>query len=435
MSPSKRFSLVAALLASSVVAWGADAAPLAGSPKDSWPQFRGAEANGHAPPAKLPARWSETKNVRWKTPIDGLGWSSPVIDRGQIWLTTATDEAHSLRAICLDQESGEILHDVEVFHKDDPGGIHSKNSHASPTPLIDGEHVFVHFGAHGTACLDRAGKIIWKTEIPYYHHHGPSASPILVNRKLIIPCDGFTRPGYDEIQRNVETPQFVIALDAATGKTVWKTPREGNHSYCTPCAIEVNGKTQVVSPGGKRVTSYDPETGKPIWWCDYGDGYSVVPVPAYGNGLVYVCTGYDTPSLLAIRPDGTGDVTETHVEWRTKPGVPLNPAPLLVGEKLFLVSDGGVMSCLDAKTGKLDWKGRLGGNFSAAPILVGDLIYAVGENGVTHVIDATADHFERVASSKLDDYVLATPAVAGDALYLRTEKALYRIEEMASATK
>jgi outer membrane protein assembly factor BamB len=296
--------------------------------------------------------------------------------------------------------------------------------------------VFVHFGAHGTACLDRSGTIVWKVEIPYYHHHGPSASPILVDGKLIIACDGFTKPFYDDVTRTgIDAPQFVIALDAATGKTVWKTPRDGNHSYCTPLAIELNGKTQIVSPGGKRVTSYDPETGKAIWWCDYGDGYSVVPVPAYGNGLVYVCTGYESPLLLAIRPDGTGDVTDSHVEWRAKSGVPLNPAPLLVDDKLYLVSDGGVMSCLDAKTGKLDWKGRLGGNFSAAPILVGDRIYACGETGVTHVIDSTASHFERIASSKLDGHSLATPAVVGDSLYLRTDKALYRIEGNEAAAE
>ncbi|MBA3314956.1 MAG: PQQ-like beta-propeller repeat protein [Planctomycetota bacterium] len=395
----------------------------------SWPQFRGPTADGHATANDLPLRWSEKKNVRWKTPTPGLGWSSPAVADDRIWLTTALDDGRSLHAICLDQETGAERHDVEVFRIAEPGKIHPKNSHATPTPILSGEYVFVHFGAHGTACLDRDGNVLWTRTIPYYHHHGPSASPVLAAGNLIIPCDGFTEPFYDEITRTgVDLPQFVIALDAATGQTIWKTPRDGNHAYCTPLVIEVNGATQVVSPGGKYVAAYDPETGREIWRCDYGDGYSVVPSPVYGNDLVYVCTGYDTPALLAIRPDGTGDVTATHVAWRAKQGVPLNPSPLLADDKLYLVSDGGVMSCLDAKNGKLLWKGRLGGNFSAAPILSGGHIYACSESGVTHVISTKSPRFDRVAGNKLDGHMLASPAVSGNALFLRTDGAVYRIE-------
>lgn len=399
----------------------------------SWPQFRGPTADGHAQAADLPLRWSEKKNVRWKTPISGLGWSSPVIKGDRLWLTTALDEGRSLRAMCLNVETGVVLHDVEVFRIDQPGKIHPKNSHATPTPILTDQHIFVHFGAHGTACLDQQGNVVWKRSISYYHHHGPSASPVLVADKLIIPCDGFTGPFYDDLTRvGVASPQFVIALDAKSGEILWTTPRDGNHSYATPLIIEVNGTTQIVSPGGKHVAAYDPDTGREVWRCDYGDGYSVVPQPVFGNGLVYVCTGYDAPSLLAIRPDGTGNVTETHVAWRARQGVPLNPSPLLVDKKLYLVSDAGVMSCLDATTGKLHWKGRLGGNFSASPILVGKHIYACSELGVTHVIDATAPRFDRVASNKLDGYMLASPVVVEDALFLRTDKAIYCIEHDAA---
>ena len=317
---------------------------------ENWPEFRGPTGQGHSRERGLPLTWSETENVRWKIPITGKGWSSPVILGDRIWLTTAMENGRSLRAICLDRRTGHVLHHVEVFRLADPGPIHEKNSHASPTPILAEDRVYLHFGSHGTACITSSGEIVWKTQdLKYYHRHGPGGSPVLLGDLLIISCDG-----YDI--------QYVVALDKRTGRIRWKSPRKGYQAYTTPLIVQVDGKDQVVSPGAHRAISYDPWTGKEIWWIRYGNGYSNVPRPVYGQGLVFICSGFDQPELLAIRPDGQGDVTETHVAWSLKRGIPLTPSPLLVGEELYIVSDNGIASCLDAKTGQKHWQERLGGN-------------------------------------------------------------------------
>lgn len=396
-------------------------------PSFDWPQFRGPDGQGHAGAADLPLRWSEHDNVAWKSRIPGRGWSSPVIAGEQIWVTTSLNDGRSLRAVCLDRTTGRIEQTVEVFRLARPGRIHGKNSHASPTPVIDGDRVFVHFGAHGTACLTRDGEIVWKTEIPYYHHHGPAASPVRVGNLLIVACDGFIEPFYDmQRQPEVEAAQFVVGLDAASGKRRWTRPRNGRHAYCTPLAIHVEETLQLISPGGNRVVAYDPETGREVWWCRY-DGYSVIPRPVFAGGLVIVCTGYDDPEALAIRPGGRGDVTDTHVVWRLKRGAPLSPSPLIVGKELYLVDDSGIATCLDLQTGRPHWRKRLVGNFSASPVHASGRIYFQNENGVGQVIAASKE-FRKLATNRLRGRTLASPAVSGNALFIRTETHLYRLQ-------
>jgi outer membrane protein assembly factor BamB len=379
-----------------------------------WPQFRGATGQGHAQDTGLPLTWSETQNITWKVPIDGLGWSSPVIAGGQLWLTTAVDEGKSLRAICLDPQSGKQLFNTEIFRLEDPGSIHRKNSHASPTPLIEGDHVYVHFGAHGTACVSTKGKVVWKTqELKYAHRHGPAGSPVLYEDLLILSCDG-------------TDVAFVVALDKRTGQIRWKTPRDGPMAYSTPLVIHAGGRDQVVSTGGDQVVSYEPRTGKEIWRSRY-DGYSGVPRPVFGHGLLFICSGYNTPHLFAIRPDGTGDVTDTHVAWSIKAeGAPLNPSPMLVGDELYLVNDNGIATCLDARTGKRHWQNRLGGNFSASPLAADGRIYLLVENGKTTVLSPGRE-FRVLATNQLDGRTLASLAVWHGSIYLRTDTHLYRI--------
>ena len=216
---------------------------------DDWPQFRGPGGQGHVLGHCFPLTWSEKENIAWKVPIPGLGWSSPVVQGSQIWLTTADDEGHSLRAICLDRSNGKVVHNVEVFHKDDPGPIHSKNSHASPTPVINGDRVFVHFGAHGTACLTTAGKIDWRNnELKYEHKHGPAGSPVVFEDLLLLSCDG-------------TDVQFVVALDKRTGKIRWKKDRAGGMSYSTPLLQSVDGQIQLISTGTDKAIAYDPARG------------------------------------------------------------------------------------------------------------------------------------------------------------------------------
>ena len=382
---------------------------------EGWPQFRGPDGEGHSAERHLPITWSETENIAWKVPIAGLGWSSPVLKDDQIWLTTADVEGHSLRAVCLDRRTGRLLHDVEVFHKEKPEKINGKNSHASPTPILEGERVYLHYGTHGTACLSIDGEIIWKTILEYNHGHGPAGSPTLFGDMLIISCDG-------------RTEQFIVALDKHTGEIIWKRDRpDGRHAYSTPLVVQVDGKSQLVSTGGDRVTAYAPLTGEEIWWSRY-IGYSLVPRPVYGHGLMFICSGFNPPATLyAIRPDGQGDVTDSHVVWTLKRGVPLTPSPLLVGDELLIVSDKGIAACLDARTGAQHWQQRLAGAFSASPVYAAGRIYLLNEEGVTTVV-AAGPSFKLLATNQLDGRTLASIAVSDGAIYLRTDKHLCRIE-------
>ena len=388
---------------------------------ESWTEFRGPTGQGHSSERGLPLTWSETENVAWKVPIPGRGWSSPVLVDDQIWLTTAMDDGRSLRALCLNRDTGRVVHNVEVFHLTDPGAVHQKNSHASPTPILEGDRVYLHFGSHGTACIARSGQIVWKTqELKYYHRHGPGGSPVVCGDLLMVSCDG-----YDI--------QFVVALDKRTGKIRWKSPRKGYQAYTTPLTIQVQGKDQLISPGAHRAIAYEPVTGKEIWSVRYGDGYSNVPRPVFGHGLVFICSGFEQAELLAVRPNGQGDVTDSHVAWRLKRAVPLTPSPLLVGEELYLVSDNGIASCLDAKTGKTHWQQRLGGNHSASPIFADGRIYFLNEEGESVVIEPGKE-FKKLATNQLDGQTLASMAVSGKAIFIRSASYLYRLQQQPNRT-
>jgi outer membrane protein assembly factor BamB len=384
-----------------------------------WTEFRGPTGQGLAEVSGLPAEWGPDKNVAWKVSVDGKGWSSPVVLGKKIFLTTAVPKGQGqlLRALCLDAANGMTLWDELIFEQAD-GGCHSKNSHASATPVTDGTHLFVHFGTHGTACLDLNGQIVWKTnEIRYNPVHGNGGSPVLVEGKLIFSCDGG------------DTAE-VVALDQKTGDVAWKTPRPANSgkkfAFSTPLAITVKGKTQVVSAGASTVAAYDPKTGAEIWRVRYPGGYSVVPRPVFGHGLVYLSTGYDQPSILAVRPDGKGDVTATHVAWKFSRSAPKNPSPILVGDELYLVSDNGVLTCVDAKSGKEHWQQRLGGDFSASPIFADDKLYFLNEEGEGFVIQP-GKTYKELARNALEERTLASFAVVDQSLLIRTESHLYRM--------
>jgi outer membrane protein assembly factor BamB len=394
---------------------------------DSWPEFRGPTGQGVGPQAPLPTEWGTTKNVAWKQRIPGTGWSSPVVQDGRVYLTTAVPARGggardlSLRALALDAATGRVLWDTEVIREDGSKApsIHGKNSHASPTPIVAGNRLYVHFGHLGRACLDLGGRVLWRnTELGYDPVHGNGGSPVLVDDALVFSADGDDR-------------QFVAALDRNTGRLLWKTDRETSaakkFSFSTPLVITVKGQKQVVSPGSGAVCAYDPRTGREIWRVRYGQGYSVVPRPVYGHGLVFVCTGFDSSLLLAIRPGGKGDVTDTHVAWRLRGNMPHTPSPLLVGDDLYTVSDGGIASCLDARTGRVLWQQRLGGSYSASPLAAGGKVYFQSEEG-TGVVVRASRRFERVARNALDEPTLASCAAADGALFIRTERHLYRIQ-------
>jgi len=393
-----------------------------------WYQFRGPDGQGHTD-AKLATEWGPNKNVTWRKEIPGLGWSSPVVVDGKIYLTTAVPQGgakpnYSLRVLCLDAKTGAIVWNKEVFAEDGKTapGIHSKNSHASPTPVVEDGKIYVHFGHMGTACLKTAdGSKVWaKQDLAYKPVHGNGGSPIIVGQHLIFSIDGTDK-------------QMVVARDKTNGKVAWTTPRNNTtganpFSFSTPLLITVNGQEQVISAGSGVVMSLDPKSGEEIWRATYGSGYSVVPKPVFANGLLYVCTGYNTPNLLAIKPDGKGDVTKTHVVFTVKKNAPHNPSPLAVGDAIYIVSDGGLLSCLDAKSGAERWSERVGKAYSASPLYAGGLIYLLDEAG-TATVFKPGESYDPVATNKLNEKSLASFGVDGNALLLRTEKALYRIEK------
>ncbi|HSB11799.1 MAG TPA: PQQ-binding-like beta-propeller repeat protein [Blastocatellia bacterium] len=381
---------------------------------EDWPEFRGPTGQGISIERGLPLTWSETKNVKWKVAIPGKGWSSPAILGERIWLTAATEEGKSLRAICVDRNTGAITQNVEVFRLKNLGPLSPKNSLASPTPVLEGDRVYLHFGAHGTACISQTGEIVWKTRLDYDNgQHGAGGSPVLYEDLLIVSCDGLDY-------------QFVAALDKVTGKVRWKKSRQGYQAYTTPLIVRLPSGDQVISPGAFRAIAYEPRTGKEIWNVRYGDGFSNVPRPVYGNGLVYICTGFQEPSMLAVRVDGRSDVTRSHIAWTLKRGVPLTPSPLLVGEELYIVNDGGIASCIDAKTGAEIWRARLNGNFSASPIYADGRIYFLSEEGLTVVV-APGKKYQALATNQLDGETLASMAVAGGSIFIRSRAHLYRL--------
>jgi outer membrane protein assembly factor BamB len=381
-----------------------------------WPQFRGPTGQGLSIESDLPTEWSTTKNIAWKIPVPGRGWSSPVIAHRRAWLTTAVTERRnvSLRLLSFDAESGRPAQNVEVFRIDNAELLNLKNSHASPTPIVDDQRVYVHFGSEGTAALTLDGAIVWSTRQRCTTQHGNGGSPVLHGDVLIFTCDGFDAA-------------YVVALDARTGKERWKTTRRQpwSQAYATPLVITVGDASQVVSPAAHYAAAYDPATGKEIWRVRYDGGFSNVPRPVFAHGLVFIATGFNQPELIALRPDGKGDVTR-EIVWRLARGVPFTPSPIVAGDYLFMVNDGGILTCVVARTGAIAWQQRVPGAYSASPVLAGGHIYVASEEGVTTVFRPGAA-YQRVAVNQLDSGILASIAVANRSLFIRTEDSLYRV--------
>ena len=394
-----------------------------------WPQFRGPDGQGHSASTNVPLTWSETENITWKVPLAGLGWSSPSIAGDQIWITTALDDGHSLRAVALDRATGKTLYDVEVFHLEAPGPIHALNSHASPTPVVEGDRVYVHFGAHGTACLSTAGQVIWKTHaLKYNHQHGPGGSPVIWNDLLIVNCDG-------------TDVQYVVALDKATGAVRWKRDRrhtsearrtgklEVPMAYTTPLLIDVDGRPQLISLGSDAVVAHDPENGEELWWFGFS-GYSNVSRPVYDRERLFFASGFGKPVFYAVGIRGQGDLTETNEIWNVNKAsvVPLDVSPLVVGDELYTIADSGIAVCYDAATGKPHWQQRLASKFWASPVAAEGRIYCLDESGTTTVL-AAGKEFKVLATNKLDGRAQASPAMVDGVIFLRTDTHLYRIEK------
>ena len=374
---------------------------------DFWPEFRGSGGQGISLATNVPIHWSATSNVAWKVSIPGRGWSSPVLTGGKIFLTTACEIQESpgisLRVICLNAVDGQTLWNVEAIFPNRSAlkAGHMKNSLASPTPIIRGDRLYVHFGHMGTACLSLDGKVLWRQQnIKYSPVHGNGGSPVLVNTELVFNCDGEFEP-------------FLTALDADTGKVNWKTFRnttsKNKYSFSTPLVVGEGAAQQVISAGSGFVGSYDPVDGRELWRFGYGKGYSVVPRPVKWGDLLFVSSGFDTAVLYAIKlNEASGDVTESHEAWRYSRQVPTTSSVLVTGHELYFVSDGGIASCLDAPTGTVQWTSRLGGDFSASPVCAEGRIYFQNETGTGFVVKADP-RFELIATNDLGESSLGLP--------------------------
>ena len=412
------------------------------SANSAWPEFRGPLGDGHVPPTSdgkpigLPLHWSETNNVKWKTEVPYKGISTPVVMDGQVWLTTATVDGHDFFAICVDAETGKVRFNEKVFHSENPeslGNGASMNSYATPSAVIEPGRVYVHFGSFGTACLDtKTAKTIWKRDdLPCRHYRGPSSSPVLFENLLILTMDGADL-------------QYHVALDKGTGKTVWKTNRsvkwndehvpgqmakDGDlrKAHSTPLIVSAAGKPQMLSVGAKAGYGYDPRTGAEIWKVEYPD-WSVAPRPLFESGLAFMVTGLNKKELWAVKTDGQGDVTDTHVAWKLKTRVGKYASPILVDGLIYTPAEESFITCVEAATGETVWTERVGGKYAASPIYADGRLYFPSQDGTTLVLKPGRT-LQPLATNTLASGFMASPAVDGKAFYLRTKTHLYKVSE------
>jgi len=390
---------------------------------ENWPDFRGPNKDGHSDATDLALTWSETENILWKVPIHDRGWSTPVIWDDQIWMTTALENGKEMFAICISKKTGEVVHDVKIFDNEKPPRIAALNSYASPSPLIEEGHLYVHFGTFGTACLDtKTGKVLWqRRDLNCDHEEGPGSSPVLFGDLVILTLDG-------------GDVQYIAALNKKTGKTVWKTnrstkwPEENDYrlAFGTPLIVDLNGKPQLVTTGSKAAISYDPNTGEELWQVPYS-GWSNSSRPVSNNSMVFINTGFESPQLWAVRLDGRGDVSDSHIVWKCEKDVPTLPSPIIVDGLIYMVSDDGVLTCLESATGKIVWRERIGGKYMSSPVYVSGRLYFSDHNGKTTVIKP-GRIYEELAVNHLDDGFMSSPAVVGNSLIMRSKTHLYLIE-------
>jgi outer membrane protein assembly factor BamB len=414
---------------------------------ESWPEWRGPSAQGLSSAKGLPETWSETSSIRWKSELPGRGHSTPILVGDKLWLTTAIEktasadkaksklasntgdqpltvlDSVSLHVLCVDQATGKILHDLEVLNVKDPQWAHTLNSYASPSPIYAAGRLYAHFGSFGTVCLDAATlATVWKNEeLHIMHENGPGSTPILHDKHLIAHFDGSDQ-------------QFIAAFDIETGKVAWKTERSGSmdprpqqrKAYGTPLIVVMNGQPVVVSSAADWVYGYEPTTGKELWKIAYeGLGFSMSTCPVADAERVYISTSFGKSQVIALKYAG---LKTPEIAWRNAKNAPKMCSPVLANDLLFYIDDGGIVSCINPQTGEAHYRERLGGKFSASPIVADGKIYFASREGVVTVIPATKE-FKILAQNTLDGALMASPIAVDSALYLRTEKALYRIEK------
>jgi outer membrane protein assembly factor BamB len=397
-----------------------------------WPEMRGPTQNGYATNTGLPIHWGEKVNIKWKTEIPLRGWSTPVIADGKIWMTTAAPDGHDFFVLCVDETSGKLIVNKKLFHSDNPESLGNEvNSYATPSAVIEPGRVYVHFGSYGTACVNtKTSDVIWKRDdLSCKHFRGPSSSLVNFENVVIATFDGVDL-------------QYTVALDKDTGKTVWKTDRSANwndadegplaklgdhrKAHSTPIIAMVGGKPQLLSSGAKAAYGYDAKTGKELWKVTHLD-YSSAPRPIFHNGLAYFVSGTSKTDLFAVKPDGAGDVTQTHVPWHLRTHVGKFSSPIFVDGLIYTAAAESFVSCVDAANGNVVWTERLGRTYEGSPIYADGHLYFFDLEGSAFVLKPGRT-CNVIATNKLDSGMMASPAVSGKSLIIRTKTHLYRIE-------
>jgi len=403
----------------------------ANAQQNNWTHFRGNDLNGISAETQIPIQWNDSSNVLWKTNITDKGWSSPIVYGDQVWLSTATEDGKNLNAVCLDFNSGKKIYDLNIFKPDSIFSKHSINSYATPTPCIEEGFVYLDYGSLGTACINTTnGAIVWKrNDLTCNHVQGPASSPILYKNLLILHYEG-------------TDVQFIVALNKQTGETVWKTERPaslyepllpiGKKAYTTPLIVNVKGKDLLISNGAAVCIAYEPETGKEVWRVVQGED-STIAMPISENGIVYFYTSFVTPAegekyaeLLAVNPDGIGDITATNILWRFKSPILQLLTPVIKNGLIYTIDTRNVLYCLDAKTGAEMYSKKLKSKYNSSPVCDAENVYFTSVKGETMVI-RQGNQFKIIAENKLSGEINATAAILRKSILFRTENRVYRI--------
>lgn len=394
---------------------------------ENWPGFRGPTCQGISSESNLPLTWSLSENLAWRVDVPGIGWSSPVVWQERVFLTSATPDETSCHVICIDAAHGKVLWDQEVFRQEPPRKL-AENSHATPTPVTDGSLVYAAFNGGRIVAVDFGGNVRWSwQDSQFVSKHGLAASPILYRDLLIMPFDGNGPADVDNIGFRIAWDgAFVVALNKHSGQETWRAARGlSRQAHVTPLVIDVSGRAQLISGAGDVVQGFEPDSGQQIWTVrSLGEG--VVPSIVFGNGLVFTSSGYGAPAIRAIRPDGQGEVTATHIAWESRDNVPLIPSFVYADGLLFCVKESGVATCVDASTGEVLWQQRLGGRHGASPVLAEGRLYCLAEDGTATVIEAGRE-FRQLAKNTLEARCQASPAISGGRIFIRSERNLFCI--------
>ena len=394
---------------------------------ENWPRFRGPTGQGVSSETSLPAEWSSTSGIAWKTEIPGESWSSPIVWNDQVFVTTATDGGRSCRVLALDRKAGRVLWNTEVFQQT-PGHKQGKNSYATPTPVTDGERVYAVFGDGSVAAVNFDGSLAWTNrDVKFYSEHGLGASPLVYGELLIMAFDGSSPGPETKVGWQIPWDQaFILAVDKTTGKPRWRASRGLSRiAHISPAVIRMGDREELLSCAGDAIQGFNPKTGQRLWHV-FSEGEGVVPSPAWGDGLIFTASGFGKSTIRAVRMGARDDATKTHIAWEQRKGVPSQSSLLYVKPFLYAVTEGGIASCVKSESGDIVWQQRIGGEFCASPVFGDGKVFFLSEQGDTTVVAPGAE-FKQLARNTLGERCQASPAVSQEHLFIRSDKHLWCI--------